>query len=251
MRWVDAKRLEIDGLTFFITPDPADRMMKSTPREFLVVKSRQMVERETSLSAAPPRTIFELGILQAGSAVLMDVLFTPTKLVAIDFNPEPVPALIDYIRQRGRTAALRPYFGVDQGDRTKLKEIIAAEFGGNTIDLVVDDASHFYEETRASFETIFPFVTPGGHYVIEDWAWSHWHRGNTGLWDTAYFSGKLAVTNFISQLAAVAAARPDLIREVTFDTSLMVVTRGDAMIEPDFPFDHYYVSRGRRIEATL
>ncbi|MFP3608175.1 class I SAM-dependent methyltransferase, partial [Paraburkholderia sp. SIMBA_053] len=38
--------------------------------------------------------------------------------------------------------------------------------------LVVDDASHFYEQTKTSFKTLFPLVRPGGLYIIEDWNWS-------------------------------------------------------------------------------
>jgi hypothetical protein len=37
----------------------------------------------------------------------------------------------------------------------------------------VDDASHTYEETRTSFEFLFPLLSPGGIYVIEDWSWAH------------------------------------------------------------------------------
>lgn len=40
------------------------------------------------------------------------------------------------------------------------------------MDLVVDDASHFYEQTKTSFQTLFPLVRPGGMYIIEDWGWS-------------------------------------------------------------------------------
>ncbi len=41
------------------------------------------------------------------------------------------------------------------------------------MDLVFDDASHLYEETRSSFESLFPHVRPGGVFVIEDWRWEH------------------------------------------------------------------------------
>ena len=44
------------------------------------------------------------------------------------------------------------------------------------IDLVVDDASHLYEQTKATFAMLFPLVRPGGNYVIEDWSWAHWAR---------------------------------------------------------------------------
>lgn len=36
-------------------------------------------------------------------------------------------------------------------------------------DLIVDDASHDGAKTRAAFENLWPLVSPGGFYVIEDW----------------------------------------------------------------------------------
>lgn len=33
-------------------------------------------------------------------------------------------------------------------------------------------ASHAYEETKASFEFLFPLLSPGGVYLIEDWSWA-------------------------------------------------------------------------------
>ena len=47
------------------------------------------------------------------------------------------------------------------------------EFALEGENFVIDDASHTYEETRASFEFLFPLLSPGGIYVIEDWSWAH------------------------------------------------------------------------------
>ena len=64
---------------------------------------------------------------------------------------------------------MRPRYGVDQSDRARLHQIVADDFGGEAIDVVFDDCSHLLEPTRASFDALFPFVRPGGIYVIEDW----------------------------------------------------------------------------------
>ena len=53
-----------------------------------------------------------------------------------------------------------------------MSQIVLGELA-DELDLVVDDASHTYEETRASFEFLFPLLSPGGIYVIEDWSWAH------------------------------------------------------------------------------
>ena len=47
------------------------------------------------------------------------------------------------------------------------------EFGGEPLDLVIDDASHVLGPTRSSFESLFPHLRPGGTYLIEDWNSAH------------------------------------------------------------------------------
>ena len=43
-------------------------------------------------------------------------------------------------------------------------------------DLIVDDCSHFGELTATSLANLWPLVSAGGYYVIEDWVvgFSHW-----------------------------------------------------------------------------
>jgi hypothetical protein len=43
------------------------------------------------------------------------------------------------------------------------------EFGQDPLDLVIDDASHLYGPSLATFETLFPALREGGLYVLEDW----------------------------------------------------------------------------------
>jgi hypothetical protein len=76
------------------------------------------------------------------------------------------------VNRQGATDRLKTYWGIDQGDRAALCEIVGREFDG-PIDLVIDDASHVYGPTRASFETLFPYLRQGGLYIIEDWQWSY------------------------------------------------------------------------------
>lgn len=42
------------------------------------------------------------------------------------------------------------------------------ELAGGSFDLVIDDGSHVNEHVRMSFEHLFPYVSDGGIYVIED-----------------------------------------------------------------------------------
>jgi predicted O-methyltransferase YrrM len=139
-----------------------------------VEKPRELVENYIELTAAlRPRRIVELGVYKGGSTVLLSELSNPDKLVSFELSAQPVPVLADYIRDAGRSATVRPYFGVNQADKPRIAEIVAEEFGGQPLDLVIDDASHLYDESVASFEALFPLVRPGGLYLIEDWRWQH------------------------------------------------------------------------------
>ncbi len=55
----------------------------------------------------------------------------------------------------------------------KLHNIVHEDLEGH-LDLVIDDASHMYEQTKRSFEILFPLLRPGGLYIIEDWSWGCW-----------------------------------------------------------------------------
>lgn len=60
---------------------------------------------------------------------------------------------------------------VDQSDRTALREMAEA-FG--PFDIVIDDGSHINSDVLASFDALFPYLTSGGLYVIEDLQTSYW-----------------------------------------------------------------------------
>lgn len=59
----------------------------------------------------------------------------------------------------------------DQNDPDFLREL--GETAG-PFDIVVDDGSHVNEHVRTSYETLFPYVRPGGFYVIEDLHTAYW-----------------------------------------------------------------------------
>jgi len=120
-----------------------------------------------------PERIVELGICSGGSTALLALLTDPKKLVALELDSEPIEPLAHFIDDRSLGDRVRPYYGVNQADRARVAEVIDQEFGGEGIDLVLDDASHLLDETQASFEVLFPRVRPGGAYVIEDWSAHH------------------------------------------------------------------------------
>jgi demethylmacrocin O-methyltransferase len=68
----------------------------------------------------------------------------------------------------------------DQGDPQALTEI-ASEIG--PLDIVIDDGSHLSDHVIASFTALFPRLTSGGIYVIEDLQTAYWPGWNGGRTD--------------------------------------------------------------------
>ncbi len=142
----------------------------SKPDRFFIRKHRPLVEDYLDVfDRFPHANIVELGIAEGGSVALTALVSRPKKLVAVELDENRVQALDDLIEQLALTERVRPYYGVDQANRTRLQTIIDDEFADEQLDLVIDDASHRLDKTRASFETLFPRLRPGGLFLIEDW----------------------------------------------------------------------------------
>jgi predicted O-methyltransferase YrrM len=144
----------------------------SAPNRFYIRKHRKQVESFLSVfDRFPDANVVELGIMEGGSTALAALAAAPRKLVAVELQAERVTALDQLIEGEGLGERVRSYYGVDQSDRGRLSEIVTGEFGDKRLDLVIDDASHRLEPTRASFETLFPRLREGGLFLIEDWRW--------------------------------------------------------------------------------
>src|SRR6202035_3463851 len=171
--------------------DGAKDQSHSISNAFRIMKNERYLRvYEDLASSFSPRSILELGIFQGGSYVFLDKLFKPRRMSAVEISSKPGPPLLDYL---SRTENRFVHFGTSQCDDEKLREIVLGELA-DELDLVVDDASHTYKETRASFEFLFPLLSPGGIYVIEDWNWAH-HRDYQP--SDAPFSERHALSNLL------------------------------------------------------
>jgi len=161
----------LGGVKFVIEVAVPERNRHPSTREaFTIVKNEPYLRvYEDLASAFSPRSILELGIFEGGSYVFLDKLFRPHRMSAVEISRKPVAPLLEYLSCVENRSV---HFGTSQCDGDKLREIVLGDLA-DELDLVVDDASHTYEETRASFEILFPLLSPGGIYVIEDWSWAH------------------------------------------------------------------------------
>ncbi|GJM37679.1 MAG: hypothetical protein DHS20C19_10460 [Acidimicrobiales bacterium] len=240
--------LEVDGVEF-VSGYVAD----SSAERFYIVKPMHLIDRYRDLAAfAAGGRIVELGIAEGGSAALLCLWADPATLVTVDNEPSPLTALDEFADAHGFVGRLRPFYGVDQADRDRLAEIMDAEFGADAIDLVIDDASHSYWPTRASFETLFPRVRPGGRYIIEDWEADiamadsvrialqdptspHHERARKGL---AKAMGRppqpatrVSMSRLILELVILAGGQSGAIADVSINKSFVSITRGESPLD--------------------
>lgn len=156
----------IDGVEFVsgYAPD-------STPDRFYIVKSPELIGMYREfLDAVRPARVFELGIAEGGSVAMLALMPYVEQVVAIDNEPNRLVALDEFVARRSLESSVSTYYGVDQADGSTLRSLVERDFDGGQVDLIIDDASHVYDLTVASFEALFPYLAPGGWYVIEDWA---------------------------------------------------------------------------------
>ena len=251
---MDPIKIESDG-TFSLGGEkflievavPEKDRRPSTCEAFTIVKNEPYLRvYEDLASGFSPRSILELGIFQGGSYVFLDKLFKPRRMSAVEISPKPVAPLLDYL---SRTENRSVHFGTSQCDGDKLRAIVLGELA-DELDLVVDDASHTYEETRASFEFLFPLLSPGGIYVIEDWSWAH-HPDYQS--PDAPFSRRPALSNLLFEQIMLMGSTL-LISEIRVWRFLYLIHKAKSAarrreisqkVESDSIFDHI-VSRGKQ-----
>jgi hypothetical protein len=72
--------------------------------------------------------------------VLLEKLFKPRRMSAVDIRPQPVEPLLHYASRNGNRFV---HLGTSQQDGEVLKQIVLGALA-DELDLVVDDASHTY-----------------------------------------------------------------------------------------------------------
>lgn len=124
--------------------------------------------------------VLEVGLYRGGSLLLFGRYLRNARILGIDLIA-PEKFVLQQLSQPEFAGRLRVELG-SQDDPTFLRGALNEHFGSELLDVVIDDASHLYEQSRTTFETVFhERLRPGGHYVIEDWGagyWPKWPDGN-------------------------------------------------------------------------
>lgn len=233
----DLKSFEMDDVTLVQDTRAGAKRGRSQDGAFILVKTDELIAFYKGLVRFAPKNIMEIGMFEGGSLVFFDKLYRPERLVGLDARRTPIEALERY---RADKPHIKTYYGrFQEGPGTLMA---ARESFPDGIDLVVDDASHLYERTKATFLALFPLVRPGGHYVIEDWAWAH--RPNSQR-PGATWSGEPALTNIVFELI-VLASQTKAVESVTVQEEAACICKGIGNLPRD-PFKFDACLRGREL----
>ena len=138
-----------------------------------------LYDRYFSPYRGKPVRMLEIGVSKGGSLDLWRQWFGPDLvLFGIDIDP-------DCAQFDGKSGQVR--IG-SQDDPNFLREVVS-EMGG--VDLVLDDGSHRSPHIRASFEVLFPLLSEGGLYMIEDMHADYWNE---------FYGGYARPTSFMTQV---------------------------------------------------
>jgi hypothetical protein len=111
-------------------------------------------------------TVLELGIHKGASLLMWKEYFQQAVVHGLDIENPP----IGLSGKKGSMGIV-----CHRGNQTNKETTDAiADACGGTIDIVIDDASHKDEDQKRSFLNIWPRVTPGGYYIVEDVCCNYW-----------------------------------------------------------------------------
>jgi hypothetical protein len=195
----------------------------TTHDEMVVLKPREYFERYGSLGLEDVRRIVEVGIFQGGSLVLLADLFPDAEILGIDIKDCNL-AVLSHIDRLGFRNRIKLAHGVSQDDRERLGWLVETLWGSDELDLVIDDASHLYSPSIATFDLLFPKLRTGGLYVIEDWGWAHWNDYSGNLLELS--ATDRALSSMILELVVAAAAYPEAVAEVIIDKDMAIIRKG-------------------------
>ena len=236
IQWQSETEFEVGGLRFLCALN--DYTLKTNQDRVVILKNRHdLASYARVFEDGAPKNMLEFGIFQGGSPALFSLWFELERFVGIDFAPA-VTEFDALCRDRALDNTIRNYYGVSQTDQLAIEDIIKREFENRSLDVIIDDASHNYDFTKRTFEIAFPFLKPGGCYVIEDWGWAHWPN-------SPFFKGDTALSMLVMELIMLSASRRDIIEEIrVFPSFAFVIKSSNAPTLTQMSLDQLYNKRG-------
>jgi len=106
--------------------------------------------------------ILEFGYGKGKSVKMWMEYFTKANLISVDNMRNPPP---DKLIKRHLKSGRFEFVSSDQIDKERVLSVLKKY---KDFYIIIDDASHKAEDQQYTFSFSFPFVVPGGWYIIED-----------------------------------------------------------------------------------
>lgn len=228
-------RMLLDGVVFRLQHYKSDNW--SGGEHFMFYKIKKLVDQYQRYFRQYPEFhaehVLELGMFDGGSVAFWHEVFRPEKHVAVDLLDRNDSAYFQqYVQRQGLAERIKTFWNTDQADKARLLDLVKSELDG-TLDLVIDDASHLYAPTLASFEALFPLMSSGAIYIIEDWAWGHWPEFISRDHGWAH---EVPLTTLVIQLIEAAGTSAEVVSNVNVYEGFIVVERGPQLIKDPASF---------------
>jgi len=134
-----------------------------------------LYDRYFSRFRGQPLRFLEIGVSEGGSLQMWRKYFGPTAIIyGVDINP-------NCKRLEGPDFQVR----IGSQDDAGFLASVVQEMGG--VDVVLDDGSHQMAHIRASLKHLFPKLSEGGIYFIEDLHTAYWPAFGGGYRSEASF----------------------------------------------------------------
>jgi SAM-dependent methyltransferase len=217
---------------------------ESSPDSFALLKDRSIVRAYVDYWRERPGfeadNVFEIGLWDGGSIALWHEILQPRTHVGVDIDDRRTAYFDEYAAAARRGERIRTYWDVDQSDKQRLAQIVAENFEA-PLDLILDDGSHLYRQTRAAMEALLPLLRPGGLYVVEDWAWAHW-----GPEYRLHASPERAsLTRLVAELAGIVGSDQEIVGALDVRRPFFVIERGHGEVAGDLDLDRLRRRHGR------
>jgi hypothetical protein len=117
--------------------------------------------------------LLEIGVYNGSSIKMWKEYFPKANIVALDIDPKCKQYEEDRIT-------------IHVGDQTDVKFLndVFNQYGH--FEIILDDGGHSWKQQIISFETLFPLLTPGGMYLVED---LHTSYKPQSVWDDYHITG--------------------------------------------------------------
>lgn len=191
----------IEGFTSAV-PKTLTEISAEIPQSLRSDKSAHYLQFYEELIGARrdrPMNVLELGVFNGGSLLMFGKYLERARILGIDIQMPP-PSFFSACESMNLADRVSVELG-SQDDAGFLSGAVSRYFQDQKLDLIIDDASHRYSPTKASFDALFEtHLTSGGIYVLEDWGCGYWPKWPDGHRDGRHGLPKL-VKEWIDEIA--------------------------------------------------